>query len=75
VVDNSRIAKSRAALAFNILAYCKPHIVFDWKSDIAPAPSTRAPYANQLPVYVKVLGAERSAIVYMTPGQIEWTAL
>jgi CRISPR-associated exonuclease Cas4 len=47
-------------------------IVFDWKSDVAPEPATRQEYANQLGIYVDVLGAEQGAIVYMTTGQIQW---
>jgi len=50
----------------------RPQIVFDWKSDLAPEPATRAVYANQLALYVNVLHAERGAIVYMTSGQIQW---
>jgi CRISPR-associated exonuclease Cas4 len=47
-------------------------IVFDWKSDVAPEPTTRAIYAHQLSIYVDVLGAERGAVIYMTTGQIDW---
>jgi CRISPR-associated exonuclease Cas4 len=50
----------------------RAQIVFDWKSDIAPAAAMRAAYASQLALYVKVLEAERGAIVYMTSGQIQW---
>jgi CRISPR-associated exonuclease Cas4 len=50
----------------------RARIVFDWKSDVAPAPATRAEYANQLSIYVAVLGADRGAVVYMTAGQIDW---
>jgi CRISPR-associated exonuclease Cas4 len=50
----------------------QPHIVFDWKSDIAPEPSTRREHALQLALYVHILGAARGAVVYMTSGQIEW---
>jgi CRISPR-associated exonuclease Cas4 len=50
----------------------RAQIVFDWKSDVAPDPATCAAYGNQLALYVKVLDAERGAIVYMTSGQIQW---
>jgi CRISPR-associated exonuclease Cas4 len=50
----------------------RARIVFDWKSDVAPQPATRAAYAHQLSIYVDVLGAERGAVIYMTAGQIEW---
>ena len=52
----------------------KPHIVFDWKSDVAPDASARAGYASQLAQYVHVLGAERGAIVYMTLDQVQWVS-
>jgi CRISPR-associated exonuclease Cas4 len=50
----------------------RARIVFDWKSDTAPEPATRAAYAIQLAIYVDVLGAERGAVVYMTTAQIDW---
>jgi CRISPR-associated exonuclease Cas4 len=50
----------------------RARIVFDWKSDVAPEPATRAAYAHQLSIYVDVLGAERGAVIYMTTGQIDW---
>jgi CRISPR-associated exonuclease Cas4 len=50
----------------------RPHIVFDWKSDVDPDTASRAAYANQLGQYVHVLGAERGAVVYMTLGRVEW---
>jgi CRISPR-associated exonuclease Cas4 len=52
----------------------KPRIVFDWKSDVVPEPGTRAAYASQSAQYVKVLGAERGAIVYMSLGQVQWVS-
>jgi CRISPR-associated exonuclease Cas4 len=47
-------------------------IVFDWKSDPNPEPAARSAYAQQLAIYVDVLGAERGAVVYITSGEIEW---
>jgi CRISPR-associated exonuclease Cas4 len=52
----------------------KPHIVFDWKSDVAPNAAARAGYANQIGLYAKVLGAERGGVVYMTLGQVQWVS-
>jgi CRISPR-associated exonuclease Cas4 len=68
--DGNRLVTGRAdAVRFRD---GRPQIVFDWKSDVAPEPATRAVYANQLALYVNVLHAERGAIVYMTSGQIQW---
>jgi CRISPR-associated exonuclease Cas4 len=50
----------------------RAHIVFDWKSDVAPAAATTAAHGNQLALYVRVLDAERGALVYMTSGRIQW---
>jgi hypothetical protein len=46
--------------------------VFDWKSDVAPSPADQALYAGQLAQYLRVLGGERGAIVYMSSGLIHW---
>jgi CRISPR-associated exonuclease Cas4 len=68
--DGDRLVAGRAD-AVRYLAG-RPHIVFDWKSDVDPDAASRANYANQLGQYVHVLGAERGAVVYMTSGRIEW---
>lgn len=52
----------------------KSRVVFDWKSDIVPEPGAHTAYASQIAQYVKVLGAERGAIVYMSLGQIQWVS-
>ena len=49
-------------------------VVFDWKSDVAPSAADRALYAGQLAQYLRVLGGERGAIVYMTSGLVQWVA-
>jgi CRISPR-associated exonuclease Cas4 len=71
--DSERLVAGRAD------AVCyrrgKPYIVFDWKSDVAPDAAARGAYANQLGQYVRVLGAERGAIVYMTLGQVQWVSV
>jgi hypothetical protein len=51
-----------------------PEVVFDWKSDVAPSPADQALYAGQLAQYLRVLGGERGAIVYMTSGLVQWVA-
>jgi CRISPR-associated exonuclease Cas4 len=47
-------------------------VVFDWKSDVAPSESSRLTYREQLGQYLRVLGAQRGAVVYMTSGRIDW---
>jgi CRISPR-associated exonuclease Cas4 len=47
-------------------------VVFDWKSDVAPSEANRSAYQQQLGQYLRVLGAQRGAVVYMTPGRIDW---
>jgi CRISPR-associated exonuclease Cas4 len=49
-------------------------VVFDWKSDVAPSAADGALYAGQLAQYLRVLGGERGAIVYMTSGLVQWVA-
>ena len=50
----------------------RAHIVFDWKSDVAPSESLRAAYRSQVLHYARALGAPRAAVVYMSLGQVEW---
>ena len=50
----------------------RPHIVFDWKSDVAPSESLRAAYRSQVRHYARALGARRAAVVYMSLGQVDW---
>jgi CRISPR-associated exonuclease Cas4 len=52
----------------------KALVVFDWKSDAAPQTAARNTYSSQIGQYMKVLGAERGAIVYMSHGQIQWVS-
>lgn len=47
-------------------------VVFDWKSDVAPNERSRSAYRSQLGLYLRVLGAGRGAVVYMTSGRIDW---
>jgi CRISPR-associated exonuclease Cas4 len=47
-------------------------VVFDWKSDVAPSERSRMAYREQLRQYLRVLGAHRGAVIYMTSGRIDW---
>jgi CRISPR-associated exonuclease Cas4 len=47
-------------------------IVFDWKSDVAPSERNRSAYQQQLGQYLRILHAQRGAVVYMTSGRIDW---
>lgn len=47
-------------------------LVVDWKSDVNPAPNSHAAHAVQLRDYLRVTGAERGAIVYMSSGRVAW---
>ena len=46
--------------------------VVDWKSDIAPAPQDINAHEVQLRHYMTVIGVQRGALVYMTPGVVHW---
>lgn len=47
-------------------------VAFDWKSDVAPSDRDRSAYRSQLKQYMRVVGSQRGAIVYMTSGRIDW---
>jgi exodeoxyribonuclease-5 len=49
----------------------RPEVVFDWKSDVAPAPETRQHHAAQVREYLSVTGGERGFVVYMTTGEVQ----
>lgn len=67
---------TQAALAGRIdaIAYDddRADIVVDWKSDIDPSDKDMRVHAGQLADYLRVTGASRGALVYMTPGIIRW---
>lgn len=50
-------------------------IIVDWKSDIDPSETDMRVHAGQLEDYLRVTGAPRGAIVYMTSGVIRWVAV
>jgi CRISPR-associated exonuclease Cas4 len=70
--DADRLVSGRA----DAVAYGsgKPSVVFDWKSDMNPDAAARSAYASQIAQYVKVLGASRGAVVYMSLGHIQWVS-
>jgi ATP-dependent exoDNAse (exonuclease V) beta subunit len=47
-------------------------LVIDWKSDVNPAAAAHNAHVAQLRDYLRVTGAERGAIVYMSAAQVSW---
>lgn len=47
-------------------------LVIDWKSDVNPTAAAHSAHAAQLRDYIRVTGAERGAIVYMSAAQVSW---
>jgi ATP-dependent exoDNAse (exonuclease V) beta subunit len=47
-------------------------LVVDWKSDVTPDTAAHSAHTAQLRDYLRVTGAERGAIVYMSRGQVSW---
>ncbi|WP_246740226.1 exodeoxyribonuclease V subunit beta [Bradyrhizobium sp. LCT2] len=47
-------------------------LVIDWKSDVNPAAAAHSAHVAQLRDYLRVTGAERGAIVYMSAAQVSW---
>ena len=48
----------------------KPQVVVDWKSDVAPEPSSIRHYRQQIGDYRKQTKAKRALLVFMTTGQV-----
>ena len=48
----------------------KPSIVIDWKSDVNPSEKRVQKYTKQVKDYLKIVGAPRGMIVFMTSGKI-----
>lgn len=46
--------------------------VLDWKSDAKPDAERHAQHVGQLRDYMRLAGAGRGVLVYMTPGRVEW---
>jgi ATP-dependent exoDNAse (exonuclease V) beta subunit len=47
-------------------------LVIDWKSDVNPVATVHSAHVAQLRDYLRVTGAERGAIVYMSAAQVSW---
>jgi ATP-dependent exoDNAse (exonuclease V) beta subunit len=47
-------------------------LVIDWKSDVNPSAAAHSGHTAQLRDYLRVTGAERGAVVYMSSGQVIW---
>ncbi|KRR26268.1 DNA helicase [Bradyrhizobium lablabi] len=47
-------------------------LVIDWKSDVNPAPAAHSAHVAQLRDYLRVTGAGRGVIVYMSTAQVSW---
>jgi hypothetical protein len=45
-------------------------VVVDWKSDVAPEPSSIGHYRQQIGDYRKQTKAKRALLVFMTTGQV-----
>lgn len=50
----------------------RPEVVLDWKSDVNPGVAERAAYAEQIRSYLRVTGAPRGALVYLSRGEVDW---
>jgi CRISPR-associated exonuclease Cas4 len=76
VYDVLEDRRTPAALAGRIdaIAYDsdRADIVVDWKSDVDPSDKDMRVHAGQLADYLRVTGASRGALVYMTAGVIRW---
>lgn len=46
--------------------------VLDWKSDVDPGPQDRATHVSQLRAYMRITGALRGAIVYLSRDEVVW---
>lgn len=47
-------------------------VVVDWKSDLNPTPEERSAHVGQVTTYLRVTGARRGAVVYLSRGQVVW---
>ena len=53
----------------------RAEVVIDWKSDVDPDETDMRFHAGQLEDYLRATGAERGALVYMTPGFVRWVGV
>ncbi|MBN9466016.1 UvrD-helicase domain-containing protein [Brevundimonas sp.] len=47
-------------------------VILDWKSDLAPSAAERSEYAAQVAAYMRVTGASRGALVYLSRDEVTW---
>jgi ATP-dependent exoDNAse (exonuclease V) beta subunit len=47
-------------------------VVIDWKSDLNPTAAERAAYVGQVAAYMRVTGAPRGALVYLSRREVVW---
>ena len=74
---NDRPTPEALAERIDAIAYNgnRADIVVNWKSDIDPSDKDMRVHAGQLEDYLRVTGAPRGALVYMTPAVIRWVTL
>ena len=48
----------------------RPYEVIDWKSDVNPGDGTIAAYREQVRTYLRLTGAERGRLVFLTDGRV-----
>ncbi len=68
--DREKTATAAIADALTLTRDGRPHIVIDWKSDVAPEPDAIEHYRSQVRAYLDMTGAERGMIVLLTSGTI-----
>ncbi len=47
-------------------------VVVDWKTDLDPSSAERADYVRQVAAYLRITGAARGALVYLSRGEVVW---
>ena len=52
----------------------RPIFAIDWKSDVSVTDATRRQYTEQIGDYLRLMGCEQGAIVYMSTGEVETVA-
>jgi ATP-dependent exoDNAse (exonuclease V) beta subunit len=68
--DSQETATAAIADALTLTRDGRPHIIIDWKSDVAPEPQTIEHYLSQVRAYLDITGAERGMIVFVTSSTI-----
>ena len=68
--DREETATAAIADALTLTRDGRPHVVIDWKSDVAPELETIEHYRSQVRAYLDMTGAERGMIVLVTSGTI-----